>query len=131
MKYFIKVINNTIEETRIGVFDERAEKEFIKEGFSEIDEEEGKKLKWNIPQQFINGQVVDNKTEINKRQDTERLYNELADYKSKLTNTDYVVIKISEGVASAEEYKTVLKNRAEWRAHINEIEEALENGQKE
>lgn len=47
-----------------------------------------------------------------------REINELKDY---LSNTDYVVIKIAEGVATAEDYAEVLVKRAEARARINEL----------
>ena len=43
-------------------------------------------------------------------------------YKGKLRDTDYVVAKIAEGVATKEEYVGVLANRAEWRKKINEFE---------
>lgn len=43
-------------------------------------------------------------------------------YKGKLRDTDYVVAKIAEGVATKEEYAGVLANRAEWRKKINELE---------
>lgn len=36
-----------------------------------------------------------------------------------LKNTDYVAIKIAEGVASKEEYADVLNNRKLWRDNIN------------
>ena len=43
-------------------------------------------------------------------------------YKGKLRDTDYVIAKIAEGVATKEEYADVLANRAEWRKKINELE---------
>ncbi len=36
--------------------------------------------------------------------------------------TDYVVIKIAEGVATKEEYAKVIANRAAWRDEINQLE---------
>lgn len=47
----------------------------------------------------------------------------IAEYKARLAATDYVVIKISEGVATADEYSAVLEKRREWRAGINKLEE--------
>lgn len=44
-----------------------------------------------------------------------------------LAETDYIVIKIAEGVATAEEYKDVLTSRAKARARINEIDEAQDD----
>lgn len=47
-------------------------------------------------------------------------------YKGKLRDTDYVVAKIAEGVATKEEYANVLANRVEWRKKINELEAVKE-----
>ena len=122
MKYFIKLNKNNIEETRTGEFTEDAENDFIKDGFIEIDEEQGNKLKWNVPQMYVCGKVVDDTAEIEKRQTEENTICEIINLKSQLTETDYVVIKIAEGVATEKEYADILKDRAEWRARINELE---------
>lgn len=42
--------------------------------------------------------------------------------KSKLAATDYVVIKIAEGVSTAEDYADVIVDREAWRKEINELE---------
>lgn len=42
--------------------------------------------------------------------------------KSKLNETDYIIIKIAEGVAAPEEYADVIAQRQAWRAEINELE---------
>lgn len=123
MKYFIKLNKNSIEETRTGEFTEELQEDFIKDGFIEIDEEQGNKLKWNVPQMYVRGEVVDDTAEIKKRQTEENTIREIINLKSQLTETDYVVIKIAEGVATEKEYADILKDRAEWRARINELEE--------
>lgn len=46
---------------------------------------------------------------------------EIAELKAYLGSTDYVVIKIAEGVATAEEYAEVLAERARARARINQL----------
>lgn len=46
----------------------------------------------------------------------------IADLKQKLSATDYVVIKIAEGEATADDYVEVLANRKAWRQEINELE---------
>ena len=53
------------------------------------------------------------------------------DLKRKLTDTDYVVIKIAEGVATAEEYTDVIANRKAWRGEINALEaqKGVEDGE--
>lgn len=42
--------------------------------------------------------------------------------KAELAATDYVVIKIAEGAATAEEYAAVIADREAWRKEINELE---------
>lgn len=45
----------------------------------------------------------------------------IEELKAKLSETDYVVIKIAEGEATQEEYAEVLANRKAWRTEINEL----------
>lgn len=47
---------------------------------------------------------------------------EILNLKQYLSNTDYVVLKIAEGVATATDYADVLTQRQEARARINELE---------
>ena len=54
---------------------------------------------------------------------------EIADCKQRLAETDYVVIKIAEGVATCEDYADVISERAALRERINELESlAVEQG---
>jgi hypothetical protein len=46
----------------------------------------------------------------------------IAELKELLAGTDYVVLKIAEGVATKEDYASVLEIRQQWRAEINELE---------
>lgn len=46
----------------------------------------------------------------------------IAELKKKLSDTDYVVVKIAEGSATKEEYEDVISKRREWRKEINELE---------
>lgn len=64
---------------------------------------------------------------------TEKL-RQISEYKTKLHNTDYIVLKIAEAVAENDtttvtELKTIysveLQNRKLWREQINEIEKEL------
>jgi hypothetical protein len=50
------------------------------------------------------------------------LNNRISELKNKLSDTDYMVIKIAEGVATFEEYADTLEERQLWRAEINELE---------
>lgn len=51
---------------------------------------------------------------------------EIRELKDQLRETDYAVIKIAEGAATAEEYSEVIAQREVWRARINELEAELE-----
>lgn len=52
---------------------------------------------------------------------------QIAALKQKLADTDYSVIKIAEGAATAEEYADTIALRQEWRDKINALE-AQEGG---
>ena len=60
-----------------------------------------------------------------------RLEQRISALKSQLSATDYAVIKIAEGAATAEEYVGIIADREAWRAEINtlerQIKEANEN----
>lgn len=45
----------------------------------------------------------------------------IAELKLLLANSDYVVLKIAEGVATAEEYSEVIAQRQSWREEINSL----------
>ncbi|MBR0535822.1 MAG: hypothetical protein IIX14_05530 [Clostridia bacterium] len=60
--------------------------------------------------------------EIPQPTEEEFAQQKIADLKSKLASTDYVVIKIAEGEATAEEYSEILAQRKAWRAEINQLE---------
>lgn len=48
--------------------------------------------------------------------------NRITELKQMLRDTDYVTIKIAEGVSTKEEYAEILEQRSAWRAEINELE---------
>lgn len=63
----------------------------------------------------------------------QELINSINEYKYKLNETDYVVVKITEAQALGEDispllekYADVLSNRKEYRNKINELEQLLE-----
>lgn len=125
MKYLIKTENDKIVGTCCGDLEDAQIEQAEKDGFFEIDEEQGKLLNIDTPQKFVDGKiVVDKKAKAEKDKQFE-VNNEIAILESRLISTDYVVLKIAEGVATEEEYADVLKNRAEWRARINEIQKEL------
>ena len=53
------------------------------------------------------------------------LNNQITALKKQLMDTDYVVIKIIEEVATKEEYAEILEQRQQWRAEINKLEAEL------
>ena len=54
--------------------------------------------------------------------DAELIQRRIEELKQYLSDTDYVVIKIAEGVATAEEYTDIIANRQAWRAEINQLQ---------
>lgn len=54
-----------------------------------------------------------------------RYQSKIDELKNKLSATDYVVIKIAEGAAKSEEYKSIIDDRAKWRLEINALQEKL------
>lgn len=63
----------------------------------------------------------DNSHDILVRQNQLRIY----DLKKKLADTDYKVIKYTEGELTEEEYTPVRDQRKVWRAEINKLEKTL------
>jgi hypothetical protein len=51
----------------------------------------------------------------------------IAELKQMLAGSDYVVIKIAEGVSTADDYSEILNSRKAWRAEINELELVVDN----
>lgn len=60
--------------------------------------------------------VIPEPTEYEKAQER------IAELKQLLSGTDYVVLKIAEGVATREDYESVLAQRQAWREEINQLE---------
>lgn len=72
---------------------------------------------------LVDGQPVEQTSE-DKASELARIdgRREIAELKTKLAETDYIAAKIAEGAATTEEYADKIKQRAEWRARINELE---------
>lgn len=47
--------------------------------------------------------------------------------KAQLAETDYAVIKIAEGAATAADYADLIAQRQEWRAEINDLEGRIDD----
>ena len=56
--------------------------------------------------------------------EAERSAERVAQLKHRLAETDYAIIKIAEGAATAEEYAEIIAQRQAWRAEINQLEVA-------
>lgn len=66
----------------------------------------------------------DDKSEENQIR-IENIKKQIAELKQKLSDTDYAIIKIAEGVATAEKYAEVITQRQIWRSEINVLESEL------
>lgn len=53
--------------------------------------------------------------------ESERREDRVAALKAKLAETDYAVIKIAEGAATAEDYADLIAQRKMWREEINRL----------
>lgn len=77
---------------------------------------------------YENNAVVE-KSELQIAQETDLIIAdreneiEITYLKQRLAETDYVIIKIAEGVSTAIEYADIIEQRQAWRAEINELEE--------
>ena len=75
----------------------------------------------------INGELFYGMTEDEKKQaHIGELEQEIHEDKKELEDTDYVTIKIAEGVATKEEYEAVLKEREELREEIRRLQKELD-----
>lgn len=123
MKYFIKVEDTKVVEC-LSVPCDNAE-EYTKKGYIEISEDNLENFGSFYPLKYVNG-VIEIDAEEKARIDKENALGlEISALQNNLANTDYVVIKIAEGVATEKDYADVLKNRAEWRKRINELEKEI------
>lgn len=107
MKKYAKIINEQ-KQCEVGI---GTNSEFYQSiGMAEMDVEQAYNGFW-----YVKGYAPEKpQIEINAER--------IVELKQKLSETDYVVIKIAEGEATAEEYSEVLANRKAWRAEINELE---------
>lgn len=123
MKNYIKVQDEKIIGA-VGIDDA----EEMPNGYIAVDDKYEEFLMSGRPLLYKNGEIaIDIATEL-ETEKISKIDDEINLLKGSLSATDYVIIKIAEGVAKKEEYAEVLKNRTAWRDRINELEEALKNG---
>ena len=78
---------------------------------------------------WLNGEIVEMTEEESAEMSTHNDFEILANIdilKQNLVDTDYVIIKIAEGVATKEDYADIIAQRQVWRARINELQTQLE-----
>lgn len=122
--YYFKVKDNKITGSVSYPTDEFTET-LTNDGYIEVDEEqynEYTKLVWC---KYVDGKVVADTDKIKQLENAKMVEDEYNDLSQKLASTDYVVIKIAEGVATEKEYADVLKNREDWRKRINELQKEI------
>lgn len=71
---------------------------------------------------YVDGKFILDKVAYQRHMNNMMNQIKIEELKKNLSNTDYVVIKIMEGVATEEEYKEVLAKRKEIRSEINRLE---------
>lgn len=115
MKKYAKVINEETKQCEVGL---GTNVEFYKSiGMTEMDVEQAYNGQW-----YVKGfaPVQPEPTEYEKAQAR------IAELKQMLADSDYVVIKIAEGVSTADDYSEILNSRKAWRAEINELESVVD-----
>ena len=111
MKKYAKIIDEQTKEVQIGV---GVNDEYYKEiGMTLMNVEQAYNGNWY---------VVGYAPEKPEPTEEEIKQHRIAELKQLLANTDYVVIKIAEGVATKEEYADVIAQRQTWRNEIREHE---------
>lgn len=108
---FAKIINEKTKEVSVGI---GTNANFYKSiGMTEMEVEQAYNGQW-----YVKGfaPVQPEPTEYEKAQAR------IAELKQMLADSDYVVIKIAEGVSTADDYSEILNSRKAWRAEINELE---------
>ena len=119
MNYYIKTDADKVVEI-YKTTEQIDDKDYIK-----VSEKNAEILNSGRPLKYVNnGLAVDTEAEEKYLQELQ-IREEIGFLRERLSATDYVVIKIAEGVATEKEYADVLKDRAEWRKRINEIEGEL------
>jgi hypothetical protein len=80
-------------------------------------------------EQNTDGTFVVKEAVIAEPTEYEKAQARIAELKELLAGTDYVVLKIAEGVATKEDYASVLDIRQQWREEINQLEATGENNE--
>lgn len=125
MRIFIELNGDKIQRSTWGEYTDDDAKEILDRGFFEVDDSNIDFFTSGRPLKYINDEIMFDTEEEQKIERRTLLYDELDELKRKLSETDYVVVKIAEGVSTADEYSGVISQRAEWRSRINEIQKEI------
>lgn len=73
---------------------------------------------------WVDGQMVETTAEEQQAWITAHIspLARIMEFKNKLADTDYAIIKIAEGAATTEEYADLIAQRQLWREEINRLE---------
>ena len=126
MRYFIKVNDDKITDSTMGPFSDTQVEDLLSDGYIEISEEKYSLFNPYIPQKYIDNNIITDEEQLNKNLRKIELEKQYGIIYEQLQNTDYVVIKIAEGVATTEEYQGIINNRTEWRKQINELQKEID-----
>lgn len=111
MEKYAKIIDEQTKEVQIGVGCPDAY--YIEIGMELMEVEQAYNGAW-----YVEGYAPEKPAPTEEEIKQHRI----AELKQFLANTDYVVIKIAEGVATKEEYADVIAQRQAWREEIREFE---------
>ena len=109
MQKFARIINEETKQCDVGLGTNDTYYKRI--GMSLMDVEQAYNGQW-----YLEGYAPEKPQEETKAERIQEL-------KTKLAETDYVVIKIAEGSATREEYEEILEQRETWRDEINKLQE--------
>lgn len=108
MLKFAKIIDDTTKRCEVGIGDDV--EYYIKAGFEQMDVEQSYLGDW-----YIAGYAPEKPEELIIKEEIEEL-------KRKIADSNYAILEIAEGSATAEEYAQLIEQRKQWRARINELE---------
>lgn len=70
---------------------------------------------------YEDGKFIKDEESESRREEEYKSMAKITELKELLDSTDYIIIKIAEGVATVEEYADIICQRAEWRRDINRL----------
>lgn len=118
MKKYLLIENEVI----LSVFNENLSEDLI-----EVDVDDNCQIHVGFDK-YIKGKIVHKNKDYERSVSIETAIIQIHKLKTNLSDTDYKIIKRTEGLLSDEEYQSILSERAEWRKQINELENIINGG---